>query len=122
MSPTEQTNSSVLDFCESLEVRIEMVQRLMLDPKPESLDHAVAELAEVVTALQALATSKPQKANSTILPALHKIRSGARTLSAQIDQASNFCRGWIQMRLGTGYSDNGLPIFVQSEARSSFEG
>jgi hypothetical protein len=122
MSSTEETTLSALDTCRSLEARLETVQQLLLNPKPEILERAVTELAEVIVVLRTLTSTQPQKSDSAMLASLHKIRTGARGLLAQIDQASNFCQGWIQMRLGTGYSNNGLPIFVQSEARSSFEG
>jgi hypothetical protein len=43
-------------------------------------------------------------------------------LKLQFEHGSNYCMGLLQTRIGTGYSAQGLPVLLPSEARSSFEG
>lgn len=114
--------AATLDACRGAEAKIGDVQRLLLDPKPETLDRAMAELADVAATLHGLAKSGSQKWPPAAIESFHKIRQATRALRPQIEQASKFCVGWIQIRLGTGYTRQGSPVFVESEARSSFEG
>jgi hypothetical protein len=43
-------------------------------------------------------------------------------MQRRLDHGSNYCMGLLQTRLGTGYSQQGLPVLIPGEARSSFEG
>ena len=45
-----------------------------------------------------------------------------RTLKIQFEHGSNYCMGLLQARLGTGYSEHGLPVLMPTEARGTFEG
>jgi len=122
MSPEVDKAASALDACRAAEAKLGDVQRLLLDPKPETLDRAMAELTEVATVLNTLVKSGTQKWNPAALASFHQIRLSARALRPQLEHASKFCLGWIQLHLGTGYTRQGSPVFVESEARSSFEG
>ncbi len=82
----------------------------------------MAELAEVAATLHALVKSGAQKWPPAAVDSFHKIRLATRALRPQIEQASKFCLGWIQIRSGTGYTRQGSPVFVESEATRSFEG
>ena len=60
--------------------------------------------------------------DSSIRPALHEIRRMGGALQAKFEHGSNYCMGLLQVRLGTGYSEHGLPVLMQTEARGTFEG
>ncbi|HLX45773.1 MAG TPA: hypothetical protein VKR43_20160 [Bryobacteraceae bacterium] len=122
MSPEEDKAARALAACRAAEQKIGKVHELLQNPGQEALDHALAELAEVATVLSCLVDSGVQKGNPAAKASLEEIRQTARRLRPQIEHASRFCVGWIQARLGTGYTWQGSPVFVESEARSSFEG
>jgi len=44
------------------------------------------------------------------------------TLQAKFEHGSNYCMGLLQVRLGTGYSEQGRPVLLPTEARGTFEG
>ena len=126
MSLEEDQAASALAACRAAEAKIGDVQKLLLNPRPETLDRAMADLAEVAAILNTLVNSARQgdsrKWTPAALASFHQIRLAARALRPQIEHASKFCLGWIQIRSGTGYTRLGSPVFVESEARSSFEG
>ena len=62
------------------------------------------------------------RGDTAIRPALHEIRRMAGTLQAKFEHGSNYCMGLLQVRLGTGYSEHGLPVLIPTEARGTFEG
>lgn len=111
-----------LAACQAAEEKISKVQELLQKPGPEALDHAMADLAEIAAMLNGLVASGSQKWSPAARASFQQIRQAVRRLRPQIEHASNFCRGWIQARLGTGYTRQGFPVFVENEARSSFEG
>ena len=57
-----------------------------------------------------------------IRPALQEIRQMGATLQSKFEHGSNYCMGLLQVRLGTGYSERGLPVLMPTEARGTFEG
>jgi hypothetical protein len=126
MSVQDDKAASALAACRAAEAKIGEVQRLLRDPRPETLDRAMADLAEVAAVLNTLAGSArqagAQKWNPAALASFHQIRLAARALRPQMEHASKFCLGWIQIRRGTGYTRQGSPVLVESEATSSFEG
>lgn len=122
MIPEEDNAAAALAACRAAEEKIDGVQELLLDPRPETLDRAMADLTEVAAVLNTLVSSGVQKWSPGALDSIHKIRRAARSLLPQIEHASTFCLGWIQTRLGTGYTQQGFPVLVESEAKSSFEG
>ena len=62
-----------------------------------------------------------KKGDSSLRPALQEIRRMGGTLQAKFEHGSNYCMGLLQVRLGTGYSDRGLPVLMPTEARGTFE-
>jgi len=122
MSVEEDKAARALAACRAAEEKIGKVHELLQQPGAESLDHALAELTEVATVLTSLVNSGVQKGSPAARESLEEIRRTARRLRPQIEHASRFFLGWIQARLGTGYTWQGSPVFVESEARSSFEG
>jgi hypothetical protein len=126
MSLEEDKAARALAACQAAEQKIGKVHELLQNPGAEALDHALADLTDVATVLTSLVNagvdSGVQKGSPAAKASLEEIRQTARRLRPQIEHASRFCLGWIQARLGTGYTWQGSPVFVESEARSSFEG
>ncbi len=53
---------------------------------------------------------------------LQEIQRTTARLQVQFEHGSNFCMGFLQFRLGTGYSEQGLPVLMPTKARGTFEG
>jgi hypothetical protein len=108
-----------LEICAQAEDQIREAQRLLLEPRPDALERARAELIEVISALRAVGSKRPLPAE--LREPLKRIRAMASLLARQIEHASNLYMGLVQLRLGNGYTRQGLP-FVQTGARNSIEG
>ena len=120
MSLEEDKAAAALAACRAAEANLAEVQRLLLNPTPETLDRARADLAGVVAVLNTLVNSIPrtgQKWPPAAVASFHQIRLAARGLRPQIEHASKFCLGWIQTRLGTGYTQQGSPVFVAGRSQ-----
>jgi hypothetical protein len=112
---------TALEACQHAEARIREVQQLLLDARPETIDHCEVELQQVVGLLERLVTKGTSQMSPPVSSALDGLRRSAQILKLQTEYASNLCLGWIQMRLGTGYTEQGLPVLVAIEPGSSFE-
>ena len=121
---------SALESCQRAENMLRDVQQMVLAPGPEILARCESELAQIAALLEAVVESKPEAGfargsaavNIAIGESLHQIRCAAGKLKTQFEHGSNYCMGLLQVRLGTGYSEQGLPVLTPSESRSSFEG
>lgn len=114
MSPQES--------CQAAEERIQAAQQLMLDqPRPETLDRCLTELSRVTAILEGMATGNARDWNGEVRASFLRIKLASQQLRLQIEHASNFWRGWIQLRMGTGYTRQGLPELARNETRSSIE-
>jgi hypothetical protein len=122
MSLPEEKAASALAACQSAQEKIGNVQELLRNPGTESVERAISELSEVAALLNSMISTRAYKFHPAAQASFQEIRRAARSLRPQIEHASKFCMGWIQVRLGTGYTRQGFPVFVENEARSSFEG
>jgi hypothetical protein len=112
----------LLDSCLRAEAKIQEIRQMLLDPRPDAVERCQNELQQVVSALEGLISKGPFSFDPPASSALLRIRRSAHALKLQIEVASNLCFGWIQLRLGTGYTAQGLPVLIASEPGSSFEG
>ena len=110
-----------MEVCRQAEAKIRELQQTLLDPRAETLDLCRLELARIAASLDPLTTSSPSLFEPGLLTTLHQIRGEARELGRRIEYGASFCRGWIQLRFGTGYTQEGLPVFAAAEATTSFE-
>jgi hypothetical protein len=113
MTPTES--------CQAAEASLLSAQTLMLDPRPEAVDRCVAELSRVAGILEHLATGNARDWNPEVTAAVLRIQAANTRLRGQIEHASNFWRGWLQIKVGTGYTRQGLPEIPASDNHSSIE-
>jgi len=104
--------------CQAGEAKLEQVSSALLDPRPEILDSCEAHLQEVIGYLQVEAGLHGEPADRSDLL---RLRQRVRLLALQVQQATNLCQGWAQLRLRQGYTDQGIPALPSSEPRSSYE-
>jgi hypothetical protein len=114
--------ASIDDAVSYAEAKLREVRQMLLDARPEVVDRCQSELQQVVTALERLVSEGALQSNPGVSSALLRIRRSAHALKLQIEYASNLCFGWIQLRLGAGYTAQGLPVLMAREPGSSFEG
>ena len=122
---TPQTESA-LEICQRAENMLREIQSGELVPGTEMLAQWETELGQVAALLEATQDSlkeefKPRN-NPAVRQAIQMIRYRAGILKLQFEHGSNYCTGLLQIRRGTGYSADGLPVLIPTEARSSFEG
>jgi hypothetical protein len=110
------------EACRAAEIKLRELQKALLDPRPEVFEQCEAELGKVAGMLQPLISSDASTWGPGVADRLREIKHATNRLRLQIDHGLNLCRGWIQLRMGTGYTQAGLPVFAGSEARSLFEG
>ena len=117
---------SALEICQRAENMLRKVQGGDLVPGMEMLAQWETELSEVAALLEATHDSmtdefKPRN-NPAVRQAILGIRQRAGLLKVQFEHGSNYCMGLLQVRMGTGYCAQGLPVLTPTESRSSFEG
>jgi hypothetical protein len=120
----EEVTYTALETCEA---GIREAGQLLLEARPEAVDRCQAELQRVAETLERLVTEKTIGTDSRYVSAVKRIRESASVLKIQTEYASNLWSGWLQLCLGTGYTDQGLPVLITrealgSQARCSFEG
>jgi hypothetical protein len=117
---------SALEVCQRAESMLRDVQGGELVPGTEMLAQWESDLGQVAALLEAAHDSMPEHFKPHNNPALRQvlleIRQRAGMLKLQFEHGSNYCMGLLQVRTGTGYSAQGLPVLLPVEARSSFEG
>lgn len=117
---------SALDICQRAENMLREVQGGELIPGTEMLAQWETELGQIAALLESAQDSmaaefKPRN-DAALRQSLLGIRHRAQLLRLQFEHGSNFCMGLLQVRMGTGYCAQGLPVLAPTEARSSFEG
>jgi len=49
------------------------------------------------------------------------LRKRSALLGLQVQQAVNLCRGWAQLCLSEGYTNQGMPVLPPSAPQTSYE-
>ena len=120
------SQESALEICQRAENMLREIQSGELVPGTEMLAQWETELGQVAGLLESThnsfaGESKPGS-NQELRQILLGIRYRAGILKLQFEHGSNYCMGLLQIRMGTGYSAEGRPVLIPTEARSSFEG
>ena len=120
----EQTATlPALDVCLQAEAKIHEARQRLLDARPGDIEGCRNELNQAAAVLERLVSEGAFPASFPAWAALLRIRRSAHALKLQIEYASKLYCGWIQLRLGTGYTRQGLPVLATGEpGRCSFEG
>jgi hypothetical protein len=123
MTPQQE---SALETCQHVHTILREAQQRVLVPGTEMLAQWETELGRAAALLEKLLESMTDERAPRRDPALQKaiqeIQRTADRLQAQFEHGSNFCMGLLQLRLGTGYSEHGLPVLMATQARGTFEG
>jgi len=118
MLPQQET---ALETCQHVHTILREVEQAVLVPGTDMLAQWETELGQAATLLEGIHESM-KSGDSSIRPALQEIRRVGGKLQAKFEHGSNYCMGLLQVRLGTGYSEQGLPVLMPTEARGTFEG
>ena len=128
MLPQQET---ALETCQHVHTILREVEQAVLVPGTDMLAQWETELGQAAALLEGIHESIKKDGsaefsnpagNPAIRPALQEIRRAAAALQARFEHGSNYCMGLLQVRLGTGYSEHGLPVLMPTEARGTFEG
>jgi hypothetical protein len=123
MNPQEERRppESCDAACRAAEVMIQDVEQLLLESRPDVLDRCETKLREVTGILEGLISAGKRDWTPEAGAAFRRIKRAAGRLHQQVEHASNLWAGWLQLRLGTGYTDRGRPVFSRGEPGSAFE-
>jgi hypothetical protein len=116
---------SALETCQHVHTILGEVEQAVLIPGTDMLAQWETDLGQAAALLEGIHESMKNglhPGDSAIRPALQQIRRMGGTLQAKFAHGSNYCMGLLQVRMGTGYSEQGLPVLMPTEARGTFEG
>jgi hypothetical protein len=117
---------SALETCQRAENLLREVESAELVPGTDMLAQWETELGQVAMLLEAAHGSMTDEFKPRNNPALRQVLLGIRyhagMLKIQCEHGSNYCMGLLQARLGTGYSEHGLPVLMPTVSRGTFEG
>jgi hypothetical protein len=117
---------SALEVCQRAENMLREIQGGELLPGTEMLAQWETELGQAAALLESAHESITEEFKPRSNPALRQVLLGiqhrAGMLKIQFEHGSNYCMGLLQVRLGTGYSEHGLPVLMPTEAKGTFEG
>ncbi len=119
-----------LETCQRIETELRDLQQRVVVPRAETLTECETQLGMIAASLETLRQSMRESSAASALPqgnpslrlSIERIQRSAHMLKAQFEHGSNYCMGLLQLRLGTGYSEQGLPVLIPSQTRSCFEG
>jgi len=90
------------------------VRELMLRPSPVALESCQSLLGEVAGILEELIAANATERTPEFYKSLREIEQVAEELQGQIQHGTRFCLGWLQTRLGVGYTDRGMPVMLEA--------
>jgi len=126
MAVGPQSIPSPLEQCKAAEAKLSRARDLLSESNPETLAEALEEcrieLLSAVEFLRGIPGPVSSAEKEAVASLLLRLRSQARAIGVHARHTSNFCQGWLQRALGTGYTESGLPVLAEAGPRSSFEG
>lgn len=112
---------TIQERCKTAEAKLEEISSDLLDYRPETLDRCEAELHDIAGLLECESLDPSERPVPADHPALLGVRKRSALLGLQIQQAANLCRGWAQLRLSEGYTNQGQPVLPPSAPQASYE-
>lgn len=107
--------------CQAAEHALAKAGDLLLQPTPSAMEDCLQALTQVLEILESLAGVTAFSCDPAIPLAAHRLQAGARLLAIRLEHASNLLRGWMQLRLGEGYTRRGAPRFAEVDAMRHLE-
>ena len=96
------------------QARLGEARQLLLQPTPASLESCRDHFGEVAQILEELIAVGPVGLTPEVIKSIRQIQRAAQDLQTQIEHGSRFCTGFLQMRMGVGYTDRGAPVMLES--------
>ena len=112
---------TIQERCKTAEAKLEEISTALLDYRPETLEACEAELQEIAALLDSETLEPSERPVASDQPALMSLRKRSAFLGLQVQQAVNLCRGWAQLRLSEGYTNQGMPALPPSAPQTSYE-
>jgi hypothetical protein len=112
---------TIQERCKTAEAKLEEISAALLDYRPETLDACEAELEEIASLLAVETFEASERPVASDRPALMSLRKRSAFLGLQVQQAVNLCRGWAQLRLSEGYTNQGMPVLPPNAPQTSYE-
>jgi len=95
--------------CEAAENSINAARKLLLSPSPAALEECLQILSQVIETLETLVAGSSRDWDPLVHAAIRRIRFGVSGLRVQIGHGANLISGWMQLRMGEGYTRAGSP-------------
>ncbi len=109
------------ECCEEAENSLAQAGELLLNPSPGALEESVQALSRVMELLETLASASARDWDPVVHLAIHRIQTAACALAPRIEHGSKLVRGWMQLRMGEGYTRGGSPQFAEPETGRGLE-
>jgi hypothetical protein len=109
------------ECCQAAEQNLARAGEFLLNPSPSALEECLQILGQVIETLETLAKGTTLGWDPAVHLAIHRIQTGARALGLRIEHGSYLIRGWMQLRLGEGYTRRGLPSFSEPQTERQME-
>lgn len=107
--------------CESAESSINFARKLLLTPSPAALEECGHILSQVIETLEMLVAGSSRDWDPLVHAAIHRIRFGVNGLRIQIGHGSNLIAGWMQLKMGEGYTRQGSPELAERQSKRLME-
>jgi len=112
---------TIQERCKTAEAKLEEISTALLDYRPETLEACEAELEEIARLLSSETLEPSERPVASDRSALLGLRKRSALLGVQVQQAVNLYRGWAQLRLSEGYTNQGMPVLPTSTPQTSYE-
>jgi hypothetical protein len=94
------------------------VRELLLRPSPVALENCQSLLGEIAGILEELIAANSKERTPEFYKSVREILEATEELQEQIQHGTRFCLGWLQTRLGVGYTDRGVPVMLEAMSGS----
>jgi hypothetical protein len=112
---------TIQERCKTAEAKLEEISTALLDYRPETLEACEAELQEIAALLDSETLEPSERPVAADRSALQGLRRRSALLGLQVLQAVNLCRGWAQLCVSEGYTNQGMPVLPSSSPQTSYE-
>lgn len=109
------------EHCLEAEARLRGLEERLREFRPEAMDHCLQEIPRVLDSLQQWIAS-PGPVDARDRDALKTLRETTGRLLLRAEYGNHLCQGWIQLRLGVGYTNQGRPWVLGAESSATYEG
>jgi hypothetical protein len=106
--------SAAIAQAKAAQAKLGEARELLLQPNPGSLEQCRSHFGEVAQILEELIAAGKPGLTPELVDSVRQIRQAAREFQTQMEHGSRFCLGWLHMRMGVGYTKDGVPLMLES--------